>query len=186
MFSEERVAQMAAYLLHKRGGRMAYLKLMKLLYLSDRQSMEMYGEPISGDRYVSMDKGPVLSRTLSLITGGGDIPNHGWDKWIRGERDHNVSLKIKFEDLSDLDELCRADMKAMDAIYEKYGHWNRFDLCEQTHRICPEWQDPDGSSIPIKTKDIFMALGKSVDEAEEMTRTLQDRDQLVKMTLDLR
>jgi hypothetical protein len=36
MFSEEKVAQMAAYLLLKRGGRMAYLKLMKLLYLSNR------------------------------------------------------------------------------------------------------------------------------------------------------
>lgn len=40
MFCEEKVAQMAAYLLQKRGGKMSYLKLMKLLYLSDRESMD--------------------------------------------------------------------------------------------------------------------------------------------------
>ena len=63
MFREEKVAQMAAYLLQKRGGRMAYIKLMKLLYLADREYMISYGDSMSGDRAVSMKNGPVLSQT---------------------------------------------------------------------------------------------------------------------------
>ncbi|AHB80192.1 hypothetical protein HLO70_000236 [Shigella flexneri] len=37
MFNEEKVAQMAAYLLKKHGGSMRFIKLM---YLSDRKAME--------------------------------------------------------------------------------------------------------------------------------------------------
>ncbi|WP_252150197.1 hypothetical protein, partial [Escherichia coli] len=40
MFNEEKVAQMAAYLLKKHGGSMRFIKLMKLMYLSDRKAME--------------------------------------------------------------------------------------------------------------------------------------------------
>src|SRR5712691_464729 len=69
MFSERRVAQMAAYLLGREKGRMNYLKLIKLLYLADRESLKRHGHPISDDRYVSMDHGPVLSTTFNLIKG---------------------------------------------------------------------------------------------------------------------
>ena len=50
MFSEEKVAQMAAYLLIKRGGRMPYLKLMKQLYLANRQSMIRHGSMMGEDK----------------------------------------------------------------------------------------------------------------------------------------
>jgi uncharacterized phage-associated protein len=59
MFDDRRVAQMAAYLLSREKGRMNHLKLMKLLYLADRESMKRHGQPISGDRFVAMDHGPV-------------------------------------------------------------------------------------------------------------------------------
>jgi len=41
MFNQRKVAQMAAFLLRRRGC-MNYLKLMKLLYLADRESMKRY------------------------------------------------------------------------------------------------------------------------------------------------
>ena len=67
-FNEKKATQAAAYLLRLRGGRMSYMKLIKLLYLADRISLNRRGRPITTDRYVSMDRGPVLSRTLNLIT----------------------------------------------------------------------------------------------------------------------
>jgi len=185
MFSEEKVAQMAAYLLSKDGGRMAYLKLMKLLYLSDRKSFEMFGNPISGDRYVSMDKGPVLARTYSLIIEGGN-PDQGWEKWIRSEKDHVVALRSHLEDIYDLEQLSQANIEAMDVVFEEYGHWDRFKLCDETHRICPEWQDPEGSSIPIPVNDIFRALGKSQDEAALLSQKIEMFDRLVRETTILR
>ena len=64
-FNEQKVAQMAAFLLARGKGKMKYLKLLKLLYLADRESMKRNGHPISGDSYVSMDHGPVLSKSIS-------------------------------------------------------------------------------------------------------------------------
>ena len=92
MFCEEKVAQMAAYLLQRRDGRMSYLKLMKLLYLSDRESMDRFGEPISDDRMVSMPLGPVLSQTLNVLTGSA-IQANAWSEWIKGESHYEVSTK---------------------------------------------------------------------------------------------
>ena len=74
MFNEQRVAQMAAYLLGRARGHTKYLKLMKLLYLADRESMKRHGHPISGDRYVSMEHGPVLSHTLNLPRPPSPVP----------------------------------------------------------------------------------------------------------------
>ena len=50
LFNEKRTAQAAAFLLHQAGGRLPLLKLMKLLYLAERESLRLYGEPISGDK----------------------------------------------------------------------------------------------------------------------------------------
>ena len=38
-----------------RGGKMSYMKLLKLLYLVDREALLRWGRPVSTDRYVSMD-----------------------------------------------------------------------------------------------------------------------------------
>ena len=69
-FNEAKAAQAAARLLKKRGGKMAYMKLIKLLYLVDREALRRWGRPVTTDRYVSMDHGPVLSSTLDLINHG--------------------------------------------------------------------------------------------------------------------
>ncbi len=50
-----------------RGCRMSYMKLLKLLYLAARGALLAHGRPITYDRYVSMDHGPVLSQTYNLI-----------------------------------------------------------------------------------------------------------------------
>jgi hypothetical protein len=39
------------------------IKLIKLMYLAERLSLQRYGEPLTGDRLVSMPDGPVLSMT---------------------------------------------------------------------------------------------------------------------------
>ena len=66
MFTTRKVAQMAAYFAECSGGTINILKLIKLMYLADRESMHRHGTPISFDRFVSMDHGPVPSQSLNL------------------------------------------------------------------------------------------------------------------------
>lgn len=166
MFKEEKVAQMAAYFLSQQDKPMPVLKLMKLLYLSDRQSMQKSGFPITFDRMVSMPHGPVLSETLGFINGTLG-PESAWESWISDRANHEVSLKRHFNEVSELGSLSQADVEIMSKVWAEFKHMNQFEISDYTHDHCNEWKDPDGSSYPISYKDVFIALGKSeVDSAE--------------------
>jgi uncharacterized phage-associated protein len=65
-FNEAKATEAACLLLRLRGGKMSYIKLIKLLYLLDRTSLLRWGRPVTTDRYVSMDQGPVVSQVYNL------------------------------------------------------------------------------------------------------------------------
>ena len=92
MFNERKAAQVAAWFLRQNNGSMAHLKLIKLMYLAERGAMDKYGSLITGDRFVSMDQGPVPSLTLSYLNGEKRNGTDGWDKWISDKADHQVAL----------------------------------------------------------------------------------------------
>lgn len=181
MFSEIKVTQMAAYLLKKRGGRMSYMKLLKLLYLAERQAMAKWGESMSGDKFVSMPHGPVLSETYSLISG--ETEGY-WNRLITGQADYEVSLAQNIE-IEDLDELCLAEMKILDAVFDKCGKMSRWKVRDYTHDHCAEWQDPNGSSFPIRPEAIFRAVGKTEPEVEKLVRKYTEQQQLNQLRAEL-
>lgn len=156
---------MAAFLLHRAGGQLPLLKLMKLMYLAERESLRRYGEPISGDRLVSMPQGPVLSNTLNLMNGYGGSCDGGWDSWIEDRADNDVALRdasmIRSPE-QDLLELSSGDLAVLNDVWTQFGHMAKFDLVRYTHTGgCPEWEDPHGSSRPIPMGRLFRELGYS-------------------------
>lgn len=167
MFNERKVAQMAAYLLDRGEKCMPHLKLMKLLYLADRQSMDLYGFPISGDCIVAMPHGPVLSMTLNLIDGDVESCENGWESWVSDKSNHKVTLKRHVLPEA-LDELSAADLETLESVWNTFGHMNQWAIRDYTHQYCPEWQDPKGSSLPIPYENVFRALGKSDETAIEL------------------
>jgi len=180
VFNEQKVAQMAAYLLNKQGGRFAHLKLMKLLYLSDREAMGRFGYSLSGDFPVSMPHGPVLSQTLSLISGDILPCEHGWDCWISDKENYEVSTKKEFT-RNDLDELSEFDIEVLDSVWNRFGHMNQWEIRDYTHDYCSEWQDPQGSSLPIKMDSIFRALGKTEVETSALSDEIEAQKSISKI-----
>ena len=168
MFNELKTAQAAAYLLHKAGGTMKHLKLMKLLYLADRLSWQEYDQSITGDEYYSLPYGPVLSKTLDLIQGNvfSATPTP-WEEWISDKENHQVSLakEIDFDDEYYLDNLSLANLEILDKTFEQYGHLETFDLVKLTHdsRHIPEWENPTGGvrAKPIKIETLLHHLGRT-------------------------
>lgn len=179
MFNERKVAQMAAYLLDRGGNCMPHLKLMKLLYLADRKSMDEYGFPISGDRVVSMPHGPVLSMTLNLSNGDMDSSPGGWESLISDREGHEISLKRDVTiSRDDLDELSHADISVLETVWGQFGHMGKYEIRDYTHEHCPEWTDPNGSSFPISYEKIFRALGKPEKIAKELSIRIRDERSL--------
>jgi hypothetical protein len=62
-----KLVQIVNYVLKKYDYRLNYTKLIKLVYIADRESLSCWGFAISGDNYCSAPKGPILSGLLDLI-----------------------------------------------------------------------------------------------------------------------
>lgn len=166
MYSPNKVAQMAAFFGQKQGGVINVLKLTKLLYLADRESLAKYGRPISYDRLVSMDHGPVLSRTLDLINGFSNSPGAAkWEEWISTRSDHDVGVKREFS-REDLDELSTADLEVLEVVWRKFGKMDQWTLRDWTHKNCAEWTDPNGSSLQIDEVKLLQSVGVSSERTQ--------------------
>lgn len=165
-FDEVKATQAAAFFLARRGGRMHYLKLIKLLYLADREALLRWGTTITTDRHVSMDHGPIVSKIYSLITE--DKPKPSWSEYISAPLgDYEVELRKPAVS----DRLSGAEEKLMDEIHEKFGHQNRWAIVDYLHTL-PEWKDPQGSSLPISIRDILKAGGEDEEEIRAVLKEL--------------
>lgn len=161
LFNEKKSAQAAAYFLFRAGGSLKVLKLMKLLYLAERRSFEAFGEPMIGDRLVSMPHGPVLSSTYNLMNGELSSVEGGWDSWVADRAEHSLALRNPQALRSpeqDLLELSDADLQILGETWQKFGWMDQWELRDYTHDHCPEWKDPEGSMIPMQPEELFEAL----------------------------
>lgn len=164
-FREDKATQAAARLLKLRGGRMSHLKLVKLLYLVERESLIRFGAPFTYDSYVSMPHGPVLSATLDRINERPMYEGGYWDQHITPKQNNEVGLRDA-DNVPD-DQLSRAEEALIDEIFRTYGHLGRWDLVELTHRL-PEWTDPHGSSLPIDPAAILLGKGYTEEDVADM------------------
>jgi uncharacterized phage-associated protein len=69
VFREDKATAAAASFLQAAGGELEYLKLLKLMYLTERESLKTLSVSIKGDTFYSMKRGPVMSATYDLIKG---------------------------------------------------------------------------------------------------------------------
>lgn len=159
VFDEKKAAQAAAYLLKLHGEKMNYMVLIKLLYLSDRQSLLDSEMPITGSHMVCMPHGPVLSEILDLINMGSPDSDSEWFKLISEPSGYSVSLK----DEPDFKELSEFEIETLEDIYHSFGSMDQWALRDMTHEL-PEWEDPEGSSFPIDLDIILEHAGKSQED----------------------
>jgi uncharacterized phage-associated protein len=167
-FDEAKATQAAAYFLKLRGGRMHYIKLIKLLYLTDREALLRWGRLVTTDEHVSMKNGPVTSTILNLIT---EEQRHKpiWSEYVSAPiGEYEVQL-LKDAPTS---KLSRAEEKLMSEVFKEYGHRNRWDIIDNVMHKLPEWQDPGTSSIPISVEDILVAGGQSPEEIKAVRAEL--------------
>ena len=162
-FREDKLTQAAALFLKLRGGTMSHLKLMKLLYMAERQALLTWRRPIVYDCYVCMDKGPVLSRALNIIHGEEHENDSFWSRHISPCANNEVSL-IQDPGTGNLSD---AEVSLIERLFDQHGRKSRWELCDLTHEF-PEWQDPQGSSIAIDYRDILKGSGMTDIEAQSI------------------
>lgn len=163
MFSSDKVLQEIVYLLGLNGGKMNLLKLMKELYLIDREAIAERDTSVSGDIFFSMKHGPVLSLTLNMLN---DLNGSEWGEWLESlpAKYYNDIAAKKETEFSLLSE---KDKEYISTVSERFRHYTSFQLEDYTHKNLPEWHDPQNSSKKIRYCDIMRALGRSDAEIRE-------------------
>lgn len=181
MFNEFKAAQIAAWFLSQENGTMPHLKLMKLMYLAERQSMAEHGFPMTGDRFVAMPHGPVLSMTLNHINDEAPSSPDGWDTWISDKANYVVALN-KEVTRDALDELSDADLAVLAVVWKEYGWMSKYKIRDFTHDRTkfPEWEDPHGSSMAIRFETVYEALGHSPEVAACMAAEISAQHKISK------
>lgn len=118
-----------------------------------------------------MPHGPVNSLTYAFISGEYDPDACGWSDFLEDREHHTIALSSQNTDVDDLDELSDADIACADAVWDRFGHMDQWQLRDWTHdpHNIPEWEDPNGGSTPIPLQRILLAVG--VENADEFAET---------------
>lgn len=157
------------YILGKYKFSLNYTKLIKLLYMADRESLNRWDTPITKDTYCSMRQGPVLSGIYDLIMGKHQNQFHQlrWDEYFMRDKYDITSIRRKEVPI---EELSKREMELLNEIDSKYHNWSYSRLITLTHKkeLFPEVDDVEDTSIPISSHDILKSLGRNEEEIEEI------------------
>ena len=164
MFDIEKLIQACNYLVKKRNFSFNYTILIKMLYLADKESLKGALQTITGDSYVSMDNGPVLSKLYDLIKGkySKEEIQSLWNSRFTKDGYNLVAVTDRIPQ----SELSVFEMKILDQIYDRFKDAKVGEMIDYVHKNCPEWKFPAGTSIPIQPNEILESIGKTSEEIE--------------------
>lgn len=164
-FNSIKTTQAAAYLLRRHKGRMSKGILIKLLYLADRELLAKRGQPLTGDQPVSMENGPVLSKTYDLMKGAALEDRAYWEQYVSDARKGESEIMLKQQ--AGTDQLSKSELDTLEAIDHRFGKFSWKELVAFCHTL-PEWKDPGKSSNLIFIEKVLEAIGKSKEEISEI------------------
>ncbi len=158
-FKIDKTMQAIASLLHFHNTQeMSYLRLLKLLYIADRESLKETGQPITGDQLVAMEHGPVLSSVYNLIKG----EHSAWGHWSRFFQKSGCRLKLILDPGNG--KLSKYEIAKLREITRTYDEMNEWEMVNIVHEF-PEWKrnDPGKSAKPIPLEHLLEAIGRAGD-----------------------
>jgi uncharacterized phage-associated protein len=177
-FNFEKCLQAAGVLLRLEEGRMSYMRLLKLLYVADREMLASTASPLTGDQAYAMRFGPVLSRTYSLIK----ETDFRFGEWSRFLQTQGYAIKLVAD--PGRGRLSKGEIEKLTEISERYRLKDQWELSDLTHDF-PEWKrhwpdTADNGSYPIPWEDMLLAQTEGEDvarivEQEEKCRIYMDK-----------
>lgn len=135
----DKIVELLLYLAHRKPGADKY-QAVKFFYLADKAHLERYGRPITQERYVALDYGPVASTALDLLNGDKwtmrkvgitELPFET-EKVTREGKSEILVIKKPRRDV-DFDLFSKSDLRVFDEILAEYGDRSFNDLYEITH-----------------------------------------------------
>lgn len=154
-FDKDAAHAAAVFFSQQEGGRINKMKLVKLLYISERTSLQESESPLFGGMYCSLAYGPIISEILDALNG------NYWQGLTLQQ--HDIVLAEgstpAFDALSDWGK------ELITRVYKEYGSKNQWELSELTHCEFAEWKNPGkGRRELIAIRDIVQDGGEELEE----------------------
>jgi uncharacterized phage-associated protein len=175
-FNIGKATEAACLFLERGGGQMNAMKLVKLIYLLDRLSLDRRGAPVCGWDYLSMRNGPVTSEVLDLVNSGRLVGERDrrWEECISDRTGHEVRL----ERMPAREHVSDAEVDLLDEIWAEHGRKDQWQLAEWCHAHCAEWTPLSNGCAPIGVEQIGIALGKSAAQVNRLRQEAVELNQL--------
>jgi uncharacterized phage-associated protein len=158
-FDPEKSLQAVAFLLRREPGhRMNCMRLLKVLYVAEREALRESSRPITGGRVVATMRGPILDDVLRSIRG----QHLATPRWAECLRLDNYYLEM-FHDPG-VGRLSQFVTEKLDDVARRYQANDECDMVEITRKF-PEWQrnDPGKGCEEIPLEHILDAVGRGAD-----------------------
>jgi len=164
-FNPEKAIEAISYFLSNYEGKsMPMIKLIKMLYYSEKESLKMYDFPIFGEELYSLPFGPVVSKSYDMVK----------EENLKGSSlSENFKREGKYIQLIKevpIEKLSEAEIEIMSGIFERFKGMTEAQIIDYGHdkKFTPEWRDPGSSSIPIAHQDLFHLFDRSESEIREI------------------
>jgi uncharacterized phage-associated protein len=155
LFRFNRSLQAAGYFLTLAGGSMPYKKLLKLLYITDRECLKEEKDSLTGDLAYAMANGPVPGTIYNLIKSR----HSHWERWQKYIRYEASDKSVSLVGDTCVDNLYRYEKDIIKRVFAEYGSMPEAEICEITKNF-PEWKKYENAELPcqIFLEDILEAL----------------------------
>ena len=174
-FDAQKATEVAAQFLLRAGGRINVMKLVKLVYLLDRESIARRGVPVIGGAYFSMRNGPVTSELLDLINAGSfwnSVTN--WERFISDRKNHEVALRAK----PGKEHLSQFEINLIDELFSSFAKADQWALSQWCHEHCGEWARLEEGAEPISIVTLAEEVGR---EPQEVLQNAREQNLLAKL-----
>ncbi|MEQ1752244.1 MAG: Panacea domain-containing protein [Prosthecobacter sp.] len=175
VFDIDKAAQVAHFFVSSEGGEMDILKLVKLIYLADRASLQSRRTPIVGGAFYSLKHGPVTEEVLDLINDGTPGTDSPWERLISDRANHRLAVR---EPLLEYDALSVSEMGVLKEVWKRFGQHGKWELVTWTHQHCEEWSDPRGGRIEISARRLAESFGWKSQEIDDFITGTESRHRL--------
>lgn len=177
MVNIDKLIDTVNYLLSLNEGHINYTKLIKLLYIADRETFNEFGFTITGDQYYALHNGPILSKLYDLIQKKAQAALQAkWDNYFYKDGYELLGDKLG-RPVQELSEIEMEKIKEIDERYKQYSYSRMIDLIHDPD-FCPEWEDPGTSSTSISLYDILIKYGKKdAETAQQIVEEYQSLEE---------
>jgi uncharacterized phage-associated protein len=167
-FNIHKATEACLQFISRTDGRINVMKLIKLIYLLDRLSIQRRGVPVVGGVYFSMRNGPVTSELLDLVNAGELAGETGsrWEEMISDRKNHEIAMrrpaKPEREFLSDF------EIALIDEIFAEHGDKDQWQLRDWCHQRCGEWTPLQDGRERIDIRELAENVGRSKYDADRI------------------